>query len=202
MNAIYLHLPDGTPTKWSQCTECQSVAAPGNYDLSEKCCTCYECGLPLGKDERTPWAEGKGKALYHRVCQEERHAKREAERLEKAELVAEYDGPVYCEGYRGSFGDSYFADVDELAETLNDQEDQSARPEFAFCCVSRQYALDLDSALENSTEEMYDDIADDLDGVTDLMDAVAAFNKLNENVRTYDADYEHKVAIPPAIPRG
>jgi hypothetical protein len=197
MNAIYLHLPDGTPTKWSMCTECKQVAAPGNYDLSVKCCTCYDCGLPLAKDERIPWVEGKGKALYHRKCQEERQRKRESERLEKAELLTDYDGPIYCDGWRGSFGDGYFADVQELAETLDDDEDQSARPDFAFCCDSRQYSLDIDSALENSTEEMYDDASDDLDGVEELRAAVGAFNKLNENVRTYDVDYKHKVSVPP-----
>ena len=104
MNAIYLHLPDGSPTKWSMCTECRIVAAPGNFDLSQKCCTCYDCGEPLPKDQRTPYAEGKGKALYHRECEQKRRAKRDMEILEKAELVTGYDGPVYFEDYMGRTG--------------------------------------------------------------------------------------------------
>jgi hypothetical protein len=195
MNAIYLHLPDGTATKWSMCSECKQVAAPGNYDLSVKCCTCYECGLPLAKNERTPWAEGTGKALYHLKCQEKRQREREADRLEKAQLLTDYDGPVYCDGWSGSFGDGYFADVEELAETLDDDEDQSSRPAFAFCCTTRGFSIDMDSVLENATQEMYDDIADDLDGVCELQDAVEAFNKANESIKTWEPDYKRKVAI-------
>ena len=84
MNAIYLHLPNGTPTKWSMCGECGTAAAPGNYDVSVKCCTCYDCGAPLGKDEKIPYADGKGnRSLYHRECEQKRRDLHMAEQLEK-----------------------------------------------------------------------------------------------------------------------
>src|SRR6185437_4591076 len=134
MNAVFLHLPDGTPTKWSMCSECGTVASPGNFDLSEKCCTCYDCGKPLPKDERIPYADGSGRSLYHRKCEQARRMKRDAEALDAAELVRDYDGPVYCDGRRGSYGDGYFESVMELAEDLDMDDDQSSRPEFAFCC--------------------------------------------------------------------
>jgi hypothetical protein len=199
MNAIFLHLPDGTPTKWSMCSECHTVAAPGNFDLSEKCCTCYHCGNPLSKDEKIPYATaGGGRSLYHRTCEAMLRMKAAADALEKAELITNYDGPVYCEGRRGSYGDGYFANVDELAEDLDDEEDQSDRPEFAFCCESTSVSIDADQILENATEEMYDDAYDDLEGVEDFRKAVAAFNKANESVVSYYEDTKHKVAVPAA----
>jgi hypothetical protein len=197
MNAIYLHLPDGTETKWSMCSECHTVAAPGNYDLSAKCCTCYDCGLPLPKDERIPYATGKGKALYHRECERKRRAAREAEILENAVLVTDYDGPVYLDGVgSGSYGDGYFADVYELSEHLDNYEGE--RPLFANCCEERGFSINLDSILESATEEMHEDCMDDLVGVEELGAAIRAFNEANKSIRAWDPDYKRKVAIPDA----
>ena len=197
MNAIYLHLPDGTPTKWSMCTECKQVAAPGNYDLSVKCCTCYDCGEPLPKDERVPYDTGKGKALYHRDCERKRSMAHDAEVLEKAELVTDYDGPVYLDGVgNGSFGEGYFSDAQELSEHLDFHEGE--RPLFAHCCTQRGMSLDIDSILENATEEMYEDCYDDLNGVEQLQEAINAFNKANDSIQTWNADYKRKVSIPVA----
>jgi hypothetical protein len=194
MNAIYLYLPDGTPTKWSMCSECQTVAAPGNFDLSQKCCTCYDCGEPLPKDERVPYATAKGKSLYHRECERKRRMTHDAKVLEKAELITDYQGPVYLDGVgRGSYGDGFFFDVQELSEHLDFHEGE--RPLFAHCCTQHGFSIDLDSVLENATQEMYDDVADDVEGVTELQDAVDAFNKLNESIKTWHPDYKRKVAI-------
>jgi hypothetical protein len=121
--------------------------------------------------------------------------KHDAEVLEKAELVTDYEGPVYLDGVgNGSFGKGFFSDVQELSEHLDFHEGE--RPLFAHCCTSRKFSIDLDSVLENATQEMYDDIADDVDGVTELQDAVDAFNKANESIKTWDPDYKRKVAIP------
>lgn len=198
MNAIYMHLPDGTATKWSMCRECLSVAAPGNYDLSEKCCTCYECGLPLPNDERVPYAQGNGKALYHRECERNRRAAREAEQLENAELVADYDGPVYCEGVPGgSYGDGYFESVEELADMLNDAPDDDSRPEFAFCCTKHPFpSINLSGILESACDDMDDDAYERLDGVEELEAACAAFTEANKGVISWYEDREHKVAVP------
>jgi hypothetical protein len=100
MNAHYLHKPDGTPTKWSQCGECGSVAAPGNYDVSVKCCTCYDCGGPLGKDEKIPYADGRGRSLYHRDCE----LKRRHERAEPTREINDLAIQLTAEGCLASGG--------------------------------------------------------------------------------------------------
>lgn len=197
MNAIYLHKPDGTATKWSMCSECGQVACPGNFDISERCCTCYDCGKPLPKDERIRYAEGKGYSLYHRECERQRYQKRMAEQLEKAELVADYDGPVCFEGRHGSYGDGYFSDVHELAESLDDDEDQSFRPAFAFCCKEVPFRmLDVSNMLESACEEMDEDAAERLTGIEELEAAVAKFNEANKGVIAWYEDRKRKVRIP------
>ncbi len=197
MNAIFLHMPDGTPTKWSMCQECGAVAAPGNADLSEKCCTCYDCGKPLPKDERIPYRDGTGRSLYHRECESRRRMQRDAEALEAAALVPDYDGPVYCEGRRGSYGAGYFENVIELAEDLDMDKDQSSRPEFAFCCERIPlHPPDASDLIESAVDGMDDDVIDRLDGVDELEKALCAFNKLNEGICSWSEDRKHKVAVP------
>lgn len=198
MNAFFLHLPDGTPTKWSMCSECRGVAAPGNFDVSQKCCTCYDCGGILAKDERVPYAEGNVRSLYHRECELKRRAKREAEMLDRSELVPNYAGPVYFEGGHGSLGDSYFADIDELAEYLDDGPDED-RPEFVFCCEEFPFkAPNIERLIESACDEMDEDVAyERLDGIRELQAACEAFRKANESVTCWSVDYKHKVAVPP-----
>jgi hypothetical protein len=201
VNAIFLHLPDGTATKWSMCGNCGMVASPGNLDISEKCCTCYDCGLPLAKDERIPYADGRGnRSLYHRECERIRRVKRDAEMLGKAELVPDYDGPVYYEGRHGSYGDGYFADVDELAEDLDTEDDQSSRPEFAFCCEAIPFrGPDAGSIIESACEEMDEDASERIEGVEEFEKACAAFQKANEGTISWGQDRKHKVAVPSMV---
>lgn len=195
MNAYYLHKPDGTKTDLSVCAECGKLArGESNFDISQKCCACYECGEPIPKEERFT-----ANTMYHRKCDDARRRRIDAEALAKAELVEDYDGPVYFEGGHGSFGDSYFSDVDELAEWLDDQDEDVVRPEFAFCCEEYPFkGLDTDQLIEQCCEEMEEDSADHLDGVDALNEAILAFNKANESHISWFCDRKRKVAVPPA----
>lgn len=187
MNAYFLCLPDGIQTSYSACGICGKLAL--SKEVSEKCCTCLECGKPLSSEDRKVTA-----CLYHRPCERERNAKIDRYRLEKAEILDDYSGPVYFEGLTGSYGDGYFEDVDELAETLNDESDLEY-PEFAHTCVKNGIYLDIGSVLENLTSDMFEDAMESLSGVDELNAAVAAFNKANSDFSSWEVDYKHKVAL-------
>lgn len=198
MEAIFLKRPDGTETDISICGKCGSPArGRTNFDVSERCCTCWECSGELTTEERQC-------GHYHKACDKKRRAIIEMKRLEKATLVEDYDGPVYCEGVPGgSYGDGYFADVQELADMLDDGDvDESiVREEFAYCCTSSPVAgLDVDSILESATEESFEDAIDHLVGVDELRAAVEAFNEANKAVLSWDSDYSRKVRIPAVRP--
>jgi ribosomal protein L40E len=191
MNAVSLLKPDGTETDISICGKCGAPArGRTNFDVSERCCTCWECGKPL--ETSTQHYDH-----YHQDCDRARRDRIDAARLEKAELIEDYDGPVYFEGGHGSFGDSYFADVHELAEWLDDQ-DERDRPEFVHCCTSSPVAgLDLDSILESACEESFEDAEDHLNGRDELQKAVDAFNGANKGVLSWDVDFKRKCRVPP-----
>lgn len=194
MNAYYLHKPDGTQTDFSACGVCGKLArGVTNFDISERCCTCYDCGLPLNEHERQ-YANTK---LYHVACDDKRRRLNEQKRMDNAALVADYDGPVFLDGVgHGSYGDGFFADVDELAEHLDFGDSEGDRPQFAFCCTSRGLCFHLDNILESATEDMHEDARDDLEGVEALQTAVDAFIEANKSLLTWDVDYKRKVAIP------
>jgi hypothetical protein len=184
MNAYFLHKPDGTKTDLSACGVCGKLArGVTNFDISEKCCTCYDCGKPLGEERYV------SNIIYCRNCDSKRRAKVEADRLEKATVLENYDGPVFWDGGHGSYGEGYYENADELSE------DDDFEGEYAYACTSRCLILDLDNVLENLCEEMHEDAIDDLNGVEQLQAAVNVFNEANKSVLTYDVDYKHKVRI-------
>ncbi len=187
MKAFYLHKPDGTPTQISACGVCGTVGAV--FAEQEKCCACRICGQPFTEEER------KQRRHSHYECETEAYQRREQERLEKAELLSDWDGWVYCDG--AYHNDGFFADMDELTDYLDDQPGFS-RPEFVFCCTSRPVALlKLEEILESETEECYDSASDDLKGIEELDAAIQTFNTLNADVLSYNVDYKHKIAVPP-----
>lgn len=124
----------------------------------------------------------------------------EVARMEKAALVEDYDGPVYCEGLPGgSYGDGYFADVDELADAVADL--KNCGVEFAYCCKSYPVVvINLGKILEDATEEAFEDAIDHLNGRDELQAAVDAFNEANKAVLSWGVDYSRKVSVPPAPP--
>lgn len=194
MNAYFLYKADGSKSGYSACGECGQLALDANFDVSEKCCTCYECGLPIPKSERNA-----RNIIHCRSCEKLRKERFRQEALEKAEIAVDYDGPVYYEGGRGSFGDGYFANVQELAEWLSDQdeEDLPVRPAYAFCCEAVPFRCpDIDGILESAADDMDEDILDRLYGTEELAAALKAFADANEGVVSYYEDRKRKVAIP------
>lgn len=191
MNAYYLHKPDGTATEWSACGKCGMPAAPGNYDLSVGCCACRECKQPLNDSEIA------SRLNYHPTCEKEMTTRHEAERLEAAEIVDDYEGPVYLPGVgTGSFGEGYFSDMGELARHLQSRTDIGPF-EFAYCCESTvACVLDVDDILESATEGAFEEAKEHLNSVEELERCVEIFNTINGGLLSWDWDPKRKIRIP------
>lgn len=191
MNAYYLHRPDGTQTTAAACGTCHGIHL--SIETAERCCLCTFCKTLLGNNET-------GIAGIHTQCRNTRDQQSEERAFALAEPVTDYDGPLFCEAAgSGSFGDGYFADLDELYESLEDIPVDSW-PEFAFCCTGTQFRIDPDHVLEAATENMFEDAYDHLDHKEFFVRAVEVFNELNKSVISYEPDYKHKIAILPVNP--
>ena len=221
MDAFELFNEKGSPTGVWCCGNCRKLvlsqtftpsnanAPKSDRESAEACCRpqfCTKCQAELKTDRLR-------KQMFCSDCESaawrEQHAAREQERLEKAELVTDYDGPLYLDGYSGDWGDAYHSDLEHLVESIADSEyiyddegrlDPDSIPEFAFCCTTEVKALDLDHAIENLCEDGYEDMGDRLTIPPLLNVAVELFNRINEKSLTcYNQDMKHKVAIRQAV---
>jgi hypothetical protein len=169
--------------------------------------SCVHCGHFWGQDERmaryccaTTFPCECGKARYDKgytackECSRTRREQADREALEKAEIVENYEGWVYCEALE-SHNNGYFRSAEELA--LYCHEFDESMPGFAFCCDEDSFSLDLDRALENECDDHHEDMRDHLRGVDELQAAVDEFNNLNSKQITYNADMRRKVRIVP-----
>lgn len=181
MNPKQLHLPTGEPANAWQCSNCKVIYGEREPYSSERCCICHDCKCVMPKDR---------KASFCNKCWGPHYAGVDADRLAKAELVENYDGPV-CDGNR------YWRTLDDY---LDEMEEGEEKP-FLHTCIVHHYQLDAESILQNMLEnanvDEYEYGEVELHGQKELVDAIEAFNAANRgpDATTYwDVDYRHKVS--------
>jgi len=158
-----------------RCANCDRMY--GSQNVAENCCVCSECGSV---------SEDKGHLCDK--CWRMRAEGIERQRLEKATIVEQYDGWIFC-------GEEYYQDMDDMRDSY----DGDALPEFVFCCTENHIALNVDQIIEdavsNQLGDTEEDMSDQLSGVEELREAVAKFNAANVRVVTYEVDYKRKVRV-------
>jgi hypothetical protein len=165
------------------CGECGFISS--NEEMAKKCCSCLTCGTKLDRSRGYTNCDS---------CREKERAKSEEERFQKAEKLESWDGWVYLEG--AGYNEGYFRSLGELVDFLEDDE-REVWPEYIFICKEQPFpGADIDSIIENVTCEMYEDAADNLNGLEELEKAINAFNEANKNMITYYPDYKRMVKVP------
>lgn len=180
MNAFSLTNEAMGAKAWA-CGWCRRICV----DLAdaERCCTCMYCGDPHSTE----------KPLYgaaHQDCRTAHYAACDAKRLEEAEIVEDYAGPVYV-------GDTYYTTAEEAIEAL--ESDDADVPEFAHCCTVTP-VID-DAVLERMIDGIVDDwgmedaSADDLTIPESLTAAWAEFIEANRANVTWSANWKRKTRL-------
>lgn len=184
MNAKQLQLEDGTKVPAWQCGVCGLVWPEHEAYSSERCCKCGDCGKQID-----PKIDG-ARAFLCKTCWSPHYAKKEAEQLERAELVSDYTGPV-------SNGSDCFATIDDFLDRVD--ADGGEIPEVVYACHVRKYQLDAEEIIQNLIENAGTEDVDsrDLNGVPEFTAAVTAFNAANATSPEYwEQDSKRKVAVP------
>jgi len=224
MDAFELFNENGKPTGVWCCGKCRKIRVLplGPYGRMKE-------DEPLNTKEgaeaccKTPICPQCGKEILDRTfrntgmcgdCDSEHYRQQQAERLqrqiEKATLVTDYEGPVYCEnGPSGDYGDHYHSDINHLVDSIVDSDDYfdsegkfdpERIPEFAFCCKEELKLLDIDNAIERLTEDGYEGMDERLDIPESLRAAVQEFNDKNASaLRVYNEDPTRKLALRPLV---
>lgn len=176
---------NGKEVKAWKCEKCSSYYF--SKTVADDCCkdkpiaikTCRVCGCVV-----------EGHRVICQICLEQ-------ERFAKAKKVkySEYEvGYLWDEDT-----DSYFRDKESLEEKyLDDAEDSEDKliPEFpAWCygCTEIPFHVDIDGAIENALENMYEDF-NDIDDEDGLRDFVKEWNA-KQNGMTYETDYKTVVLL-------
>ena len=169
------------------CEKCNIVGK--DKDFVDQCCICRICDKPFerGVDEFSH--------CYHKKCWHEKRHADELQRLEDAELVEDYKGPVYFHQGWGQDG-FVFDDVEEILADNVEHPDEW--PEFAFCCKEHPFpAADESEIVERCAESMFEDAYDYIEVPKSLVEGIKEFNELNKHILSYDPDYKRKVKLPP-----
>ena len=183
MNGYELISPKtGKPCGVFVCGVCNLVTIE---DLVEKCCKPCECGKPSRNRFECKCSD----------CANVEYHQRMVKQLEKAVLVA-WDGEsmIFTEDVDGP-RDGWFDSPDDLRDYVDDFEPED-KPEFAFLGRKCVKELDINHAIEQMTDDTYEDaelhIADD--DWKALLAAVDAFN-CKYALKFYEHDYTRKVRI-------
>lgn len=183
MNAYELISPNtGKPCGVFVCGVCNMVR---DKHIVERCCKPCECGKPSRNRFECKCSE----------CADKEWRERMEKKLDDAQLV-EWDGcsMIFSEEVTGN-RDGWFDSPDDLLDYLADDDEEDI-PEFAFVgrkCVKK---LDISRAVDEMTEDTYEDAklhVSDADWKA-LQDAVDAFNA-KYSVTYFVHDYKQKVRI-------
>lgn len=191
MNAYELFLSDGRSSVAWACEACGVIYSPRNgaQPEAEACCKCKYCGEPAPRDDNDCYTR------MHKTCWQQDRRDRQAKRLEKAEVVEQYDGWVFIDGVGPR--DGYFESAEEAEDWLWDtHEDGDVLPQWAFCCTSSPPPrLDLEDVTQRFIDNGYEDIEDDLVGLARLREALELFWEENKHLVSWTPDYSRKVRL-------
>lgn len=182
MNARELFYEGGETAGEFQCGKCR--LRYHRKETADHCCGGRLCGC------------GKTAQQWRELCCEcakraslIKEAKDEAERFGKARKLTEgeWDGWVFCD--KVEHPDGYFESTSELREWCEDMDQEM--PDYVWSTKSNPVChLDKNSILEDATQEAWEgfDYDSDLDGVSELVKALEAFNEANEGKLIYHPD--------------
>lgn len=151
---------------------------------------CEFCGDLLPKGYRVCDCEG-----YKKYKEDER-IKVEKERYDKAqkmtyeEYIEKYpDYMFFC-----ADNETYYSDIDELEDDyLLAKLDM---PEYVYGTHKQTINIDIDSAIENACDDLYDEAYNNLKGLDELYRAIDDFNNLNkDNTASYYPNYSLVVLL-------
>jgi hypothetical protein len=156
-----------------QCSICNKIFF--DKEFTDKCCKpgkCNICGIEL-KPCHLQCDKCSVKIKYEK-----------ANKIKYSDYKLEY---LYDDRY-----DKYFKNYEDLLEfyELNDDNDI---PKWAWGCSEYQFKIDIDSALEDAEEKMYEDF-DDIVGVEELYEFIEKWND-KQTAKAYFIDNKTVVLL-------
>lgn len=191
-----LFLENGKDAGIFYCGKCRLVYREAAK--ATQCCVDYkcECGAPR---DRKPY-------IYCQDCRAERERAKEQALFDKAETVNYHNTHVLAQVFDYGCGgpqDGFFSTMEELLDWYEDANFEAVDdeivgpPEYVFACTTVDYRLDIDQAIENMTENGYEDMYDNLVMSDELNKGLDHYHEINKQALTgYEIDYTRKIKVP------
>ena len=171
------------------CGDCGSIHSPAIYacnkDLAhstarkaaDNCCAqnVCDCGAEIDK----VWT----------AC----HTCRERRKLQRAQIVTDYDGPVFSDHCDGDWGEGYSSDMAGLIESLDLRDDA---PAYCWPCNSEPLQINFESVIDNACDDQHEDARNQIVGLDALELAVEQFNAA-QTCTSYYPDHTRVIVINP-----
>ena len=179
MNSIELFTKELKSTGVFACGQCRIVTK--SQEAAERCCqpvNCSRCGDIVS--ERY-W-------LVCSSCRSKEELEKELARMDKAEKVHSWDGPVHN-------GNDFWGSVEEYLEHCEDQ-DQTPNP-YLWAAEERPLVtVDFSRVLDMITSDAWDDFDETmLEGKSVLEGALQDFVKANEGLKIWEHAYETAIVL-------
>ena len=167
-----------------RCEQCGNTYL--NKELADNCCD--------KKLTKKCWVCGKEIKAYRTMCQECYREKlyKEAKKVKYSEYKGEY--------LWDDVKEEYFSDKVSLRDRYYDDSYDNGKdpvyPEWCFGSIMIPFKVDIDTALSNATEDMYDefDMERELIDLDELYKFVNAWNE-KQSARAYSFDYDIVVLL-------
>lgn len=160
-----------------QCEKCGKAFL--SKRAADECCkekkpyTCRVCGCEVKE--------------YHLIC----GSCHDKERYEKAKKVKYSEYNIGCLWDEQT--DKYFYDVGEMEDYYEDEDLEM--PKWCYGCTEVPFEIDIDHAIENASEEMYEDFDNqDINDLEELYDYIEQWNK-KQTAKAYYSDYDTVVLL-------
>ncbi len=183
MNSQELVTKSGKSVGLWYCEKCGLVNR--DREFVDRCCICRYCETFY--DRKSEYTG------CHSRCWHEDRRKRQLADLDSAELVTDYEGPLYSIDGWGRDGFLFDDPVEVILDSIENLDDF---PEFLFCCNPVPFrGFDVGEIVERCADDFYEDAADDITVPKSLVAAIEEFNELNKHLTAWEPDRSRKVKI-------
>jgi hypothetical protein len=162
-----------------ECEKCKKAYT--NKTVADNCCkdksefsNCRVCGVEIQKY----------KTICYECLQKERYKK--GNKIKYSNYDLEY---VYDEG-----SERYFSDIEDISEHYEDID--AEMPKWVYGCDIVKFEIGIDSALENASENMYEDFDYSKESVDleELYDYIEKWNK-KQTAQAYEVNYKKIILL-------
>lgn len=166
------------------CRHCYSGVVNLCEFCNEKLSRFNECDCPEAEQRKDMKRAAREKELWDKAI-----------KLDPMDDIAKEMGMYQSDDY--PYSDGYFASFDEFIEAWEDNhEPDEPKPTYVWGTHSISLSLDADDILDRASEDLHEDVLDDIKGKEELQDYLDKWCAKQKGTTTYYGENKYAIKIP------